>query len=133
MIPIVMSLDNCEQWTLLEFTPVGDGFDNQSLYYLDSDEFETIVASIKERVRGRVAIDVFRHEAKIGTYFQITPGGQVYGTTRRALVETGRHEVVGSILTDHLDELVQSVPLDRYRHSQRYALEVHPSSTRHLS
>ncbi len=120
---LVAGFVTCERWTLLEFTPVNEGYDNRGRYELPATAFERVVAAVQARDLGTASLDVFRHAAKVGAYVQVTPAGLVYGTTPRSMYETGQPEMVGSLLTEHLRDLAGRIPLDRDRHRGRYADE----------
>lgn len=108
---LVTAYSNVICWKLLEFTPVGDGFINRDRYTLAPDEFERTVLAAREQLRNSAAVfDILRNVDKVGIYMMITPHGMVYGTTEMALMETGHHQYVGSVLRDHLHHLADKVP-----------------------
>lgn len=121
---IVATFGNCEVWSLLEFTPVGDGFVNRMDYELGHAAFVEVASETRRTFTGSATIDIFQHEDKVGTYFQIAPTGEVYGVTRLALYETGHHEMSGTILRDHLDVVAGAVYLTAERQARRYGHEV---------
>jgi MoaA/NifB/PqqE/SkfB family radical SAM enzyme len=122
--PIISRFSTCERWTLLEFTPVNEGYDNRARYELQLRRFEGVTEAVREAFVGPGEIDVFCHAEKIGTYMQVTAGGEVYGTTAEALEVTGRHMMSGNLLTDHLDAVANALPFDVKRHRIRYSPEL---------
>ena len=121
---LVSSFKSCDRWTLLEFTPVNDGFKNRADYEMSGADFEAAVAEVREEYQGTATIDVFRNRNKVGAYLQITSDGHVYGVTNSALNLTGSHKMAGSILTDHLNQIAHTTAFDRDQHALRYAWEL---------
>lgn len=121
---IIADFTTCERWTLLEFTPVNEGYDNRSCYELPQWRFERVTETVRQAFAGPGEVDVFHHTDKIGTYMQVTAGGEVYGTTSEALEITGRHVMIGNLLTDHLDAVANVLPFDVKRHHVRYSPEL---------
>jgi MoaA/NifB/PqqE/SkfB family radical SAM enzyme len=121
---IIAAFPTCERWTLLEFTPVNEGYANRARYELPLGSFERATEAIRDKFVGPGEIDVFRHTEKIGTYMQVTAAGEIYGTTSDALEIAGRHIMIGNLLTDHLDAVANALPFDVKRHRIRYSPEL---------
>lgn len=118
--PLVMSHSNVICWKLLEFTAVGQGRLNRDLYALPGRSFEHTVLAARDRLGDAASLlEALRNVDKIGIYMMISPQGLVYGTTESALMEGGRHRFIGSILSDHLDGLVRSIPFSADRADRR--------------
>jgi MoaA/NifB/PqqE/SkfB family radical SAM enzyme len=117
--PILQNMENLVRWSLLEFSPVGEGYLNRESYQLDRTQFR----GAAERARGifpqTSKIDVYEAEAKAGTYALITPGGDVYGTT--VPTNDGRFPTIGSILQEHLSTLASKLPFSKELHLKRYS------------
>ncbi len=111
MAQLVASYSNLICWKLLEFSPVGNGFSSRDRHALAPDIFERTVLAVRERFDGLAApLEVLRNADKVGIYMMISPHGMVYGTTRAALMETGHHQYVGSVLSEHLQHLADKIP-----------------------
>ena len=115
---LIEEFPNVIKWSLLEFSPVGDGFFNRHLFELEQAEFYKACEKAKEAFVHPSKIDVFDSDAKPGTYLLVTPAGQVYGTA--ASTVKGVFPTVGSIIDNHLSELAEALPFSKENHSRRY-------------
>jgi MoaA/NifB/PqqE/SkfB family radical SAM enzyme len=116
---LLSSYSNLVHWTLLEFTPIGEGYVNRNMYLMSTRNFEQTIEAARNRFAPE-KLDVFRNSEKVGTYMMISPDGMVYGTTEAALTKTGWHQYVGSVLSDHLSDLSAKLPISSTRHGRRY-------------
>jgi MoaA/NifB/PqqE/SkfB family radical SAM enzyme len=124
---LVLSHPNVICWKLLEFTPIGQGRVNRAKYAMPGSVFEQTVNVARNRLGSMGGLlEVLRNVDKIGIYMMISPQGFVYGTTEAALMDVGRHHYVGSILSDHLDELARSIPFSPQRTDRRILADVQP-------
>lgn len=125
--PLVLAHPNVICWKLLEFTPIGWGRVNRAQYSMSDIDFEHTVRAAGDRLGGAASLlEVLRNVDKIGIYMMISPQGFVYGTTELALLESGHHRYIGSILSDHLDGLARSIPFSAPRADRRILAEVQP-------
>ena len=108
---------NLIRWSLLEFTPIGKGFENCDKYALDRALYESSVALATSLAGEAIKVDVYRNEDKTGTYALVTPDGQLYGT---GSVINGDYPKVGSMLQTHLDELARRLTFIPENHARRY-------------
>lgn len=106
------------RWSLLEFTPIGKGFDHRKDYLISATEFEEIVASAIDSYEGSAEVDVYRASAKLGTYGLVTPSGDLYGVVTPP--SDGRYPIAGSVLRTHLSVLASSLPFSQEQHIARY-------------
>jgi hypothetical protein len=106
------------RWSLLEFSPVGEGFINREEYYLKRSLFDKVVDQVMQIFVGPASLDIYRTEAKTGTYALITPSGHLYGTTESTV--NSFFPTIGSIIQDHLATLAERLPFSRQNHIQRY-------------
>jgi MoaA/NifB/PqqE/SkfB family radical SAM enzyme len=116
---LVSPFQNVIRWSVLQFSPIGDGFRNHTKFSVSTTDFESVAAAARTAWGGGGELDIYRDEAKRGTYLLITPAGQVYGTTETA-PPGGVFPIVGSILSDHLSELAERLPFSAERHRDRY-------------
>lgn len=117
---IVSLHSNVICWKLLEFTAVGHGFTNRKSYKLPIDVFESTVLRSRAGLGESVGLlEVLRNADKVGIYMMVSAGGLVYGATRTALMETGHHHYVGSLLSDHLDHLAERLPYSPGKRNER--------------
>jgi MoaA/NifB/PqqE/SkfB family radical SAM enzyme len=121
---LLEGLTNVRRWSLLEFSPIGDGYLHQDTYTISRETFERVIRKAGDSPHGVAPIDVYGAEKKAGTYALITPSGLVYGTG--GVVRDGVHSTVGSILQEHLVDLASKLPFSRQRHESRY-LDIMPS------
>jgi molybdenum cofactor biosynthesis enzyme MoaA len=120
MSQLIVSYSNVICWKLLEFTAVGNGFVNQDNYALSSDEFERTVLTARQRLGASAAVlEVLRNTEKVGIYMMISAEGVVYGITKTALMRTGQHHYVGSMLSEHLVHLSERLPFSAQRRADR--------------
>lgn len=115
---LINGMENIARWSLMEFSPVGDGFTNRQEYLLDTPLFDRAIAEAQARYVGPAQVDVYRSAAKVGTYLLITPDGRVYGTGTPLV--NGLYPTVGSILSDHLSLLASRLPFSGENHRRRY-------------
>lgn len=115
---VLRNYNNVVRWSLLEFTPIGSGFDNRAQFELPRQQYELTAAEAKRRAGTDIEIDIYRNEDKAGTYALVTPDGQLYGTAEG---KDGDYPKVGSVLDTHLTELVRRLVFDPKRHEKRYA------------
>jgi sulfatase maturation enzyme AslB (radical SAM superfamily) len=111
---------NVIRWSILEFSPVGEGFVNRETFGVRRSDFEMAADAGARAWRGEGQVDIFRNEAKAGAYLLLTPGGLAYGTSSTT-APTGAFPTVGSILSDHLADLAGALPFAAERHRERYA------------
>lgn len=114
---LVAPHSNVIRWSLLEFTPVGEGFRNAQRFEISHHRYVEAAESARSYFARPDTVDVYTGERKTGTYALITPEGGLYGT---GTVESGTYPVVGNMLTDHLDDLAAELPFDLDRHRARY-------------
>jgi MoaA/NifB/PqqE/SkfB family radical SAM enzyme len=125
--PLVMSHPNVICWKLLEFTAIGQGRRHRNQYALPGGLFEFTVLAARGRLGNAGSLlEALRNVDKIGIYMMISPQGLVYETTESALIDVGQHHYVGSILSDHLDDLARSIPFEYDRADRRILPDVYP-------
>lgn len=106
------------RWSLLEFSALGEGFVQREKYALGRAVFDNVTEEIRRVFAGPAHLDIYRAEAKIGTYALITPSGALYGTTESTV--EGIFPTLGSICQEHLRVLAERLPFSRENHSRRY-------------
>jgi hypothetical protein len=111
-------MGNLVRWSLLEFSPVGEGYINRGSFQLDREFFRAATERAGSTFSDPSKIDVYQAEAKAGTYALITPAGNMYGTAAPTL--DGVFPTVGSILHEHLSVLADKLPFSKALHLQRY-------------
>lgn len=117
---LILSYSNVICWKLLEFTAVGDGFVNRNRYSLRPALFERTVSAAREQLGDSAhLLEVLRNVDKVGIYMMISAQGLVYGITDSAVNETGQHDYIGSMLSDHLDHLAERLPFSGQRRPER--------------
>jgi len=121
---LLATFDNVKRWSLLEFNAVGAGYEHQNDYAIDQQTFRAAVDGASDAPHGRTPIDVYAGEKKVGTYALITPAGYVYGTG--SSLENGTYPTIGSILTDHLQDIAMRLPFSKKNHERRY-VEIMPT------
>lgn len=116
---LLIGFDNVLAWYLLEFSPVGLGFDSRETFELPPARFDEAVRQASLRHGGRLEVHPRREEDKSGAYILVTPDGDVYGTGADPV--DGRYPRVGSVLREHLRVLADRVDFRRERHEPRFA------------
>jgi MoaA/NifB/PqqE/SkfB family radical SAM enzyme len=109
---------NVRRWSLLEFTPLGDGHVNRKEYGISSEVFRDVVGRAIRDSAGHCEVDGFGNNAKAWTYALVSPSGRLYGT--EAVDGQLRHRFVGNMLNNHLSDLAVALPFDSQRHHARY-------------
>lgn len=120
--PLLRQFTNIRRWSLIQFTPLGDGFLSGGRYLLEPAIFERVAASVGERMRDWPILDTFRDNDKIGTYALISSDGTLYGVS--ASDAGPSHQTAGSMLRNHLDELASRLPFSASNHRKRYHFQV---------
>jgi len=115
---VLKKFPNIVRWSLLEFSPVGEGFLNRERYMLDKSTFELIVEKVRQAF-GKDKLDVYTADKKIGTYALITPSGLLYGVTDKSALNS--YPTIGSILEEHLSVLSERLPFSAKNHGKRYS------------
>jgi MoaA/NifB/PqqE/SkfB family radical SAM enzyme len=119
---LLQPLPNVRRWSLMEFTPLGDGLVNQDHYTLDRRLFDAAAAAAAAGLRGGPVVDIYRNTDKVGTYALVSSDGTLYGVSGG---EAGpEHRVAGSLLHDHLSALANRLPFSESNHLRRYRLDV---------
>jgi len=127
---LIMEHPNVICWKLLEFTAIGQGRVNQDRYAMPPALFEQVVRIAENELDGeRGLLEVLRNVDKIGIYMMISPQGFVYGTTETALMQAGHHHYIGSILSDHLEDLARSIPFSSSRPDRRTLADIQLQGT----
>jgi hypothetical protein len=116
--PLLEGMPTVVRWSLLEFSAVGEGFLNRERYELERSVFDRVADDIRRAFAGPAQIDIYRAEAKIGTYVLITPNGYVYGTAESTV--NGVFPTIGSICQEHLSVLAEKLQFSSENHIQRY-------------
>jgi MoaA/NifB/PqqE/SkfB family radical SAM enzyme len=115
---LLLPYANVASWYLLEFSAVGEGHHSRGVYELKRELFNGIVVQVVDRYADKLDIEARRSEDKSAAYVMITPGGEVYGTSDQPV--DGKFPTVGSILRDHLSELVGKIKFNSAVHEPRY-------------
>ena len=113
---------NIRRWSLIQFTPLGDGLANRKRYELDAVRFEEVAAAVGGLLLDWPILDVFRQGDKIGTYALISSDGTLYGV--RDSEEGLAHLTAGSMLQHHLSVLAGRLPFMQSNHRKRYNLDL---------
>jgi len=122
--PLLADLPSVVRWSLLEFTPIGEGLVNRVAYDVTASLFESVVSKVSHTFPRPVSLDIFRSDAKVGAYALITPSGDLYGTTDQPI---GTYfPIVGSFTKDHLATLADKLPFSRHNHLKRYGTLMNP-------
>lgn len=108
---------NVIRWSLMEFTPIGAGYVNSSLFALSDDDYVEAADAARLAYTGHARVDLFAGSSKMGTYALIKPNGDLYGISE---VTEGAYPIVGNFLTDHLSDLADSLPFNKAHHELRY-------------
>jgi MoaA/NifB/PqqE/SkfB family radical SAM enzyme len=117
---IVNRYDCIRRWSLMEFTPVGEGKQNSVRFRVDSGKLEEAAVASRRLLTNPTRLDLYTNEAKVGTYAIVTPDGRLQGTTKVPPDGLDAYERVGSFLDSHLCELADLLPFDIRRHAHRY-------------
>lgn len=104
------------RWVLLELTPVGDAIDSWDELSISSEDFQTVATecvAAYPTLASPVSL-----EDKAGAYALIRSDGCLYGTDSEMI---GHYfPVIGSLLTDHLDDLANAMRFSSTKHARRY-------------
>lgn len=104
-------------WYLLQYTPLGDEMRNRDRFEITAHEFAETVSAVVERFAGTLFSTVPVPDAdRRGIYFLMAPDGAVYNHPSPG----EPYAIVGNILTDCFEELVQRLTIDFSRHYDRY-------------
>jgi MoaA/NifB/PqqE/SkfB family radical SAM enzyme len=103
-------------WRLLEFTPIGLGWQNRNAYTISA---ERLSEAYRRSAEGFAHVDLLRTADKIDAYMMISPHGLAYGVTADDSIDNGRHRYVGSLLTGHLAAIAGQVFIAPTSHAQR--------------
>lgn len=121
VIPNMASLINnwsqIRRWSLLQFVPLGMGKRVRSQMEVSINDFENVVQLAADRVT-TAEVDGFSNNKKSGVYALISASGELYGTMSDG--DDLDHRFVGNLLTQHVSDLVRSLPFDEARHKARY-------------
>jgi MoaA/NifB/PqqE/SkfB family radical SAM enzyme len=111
------------RWSLLEFSPVGEGARNSSVYKVTPGEYQEVVEQARKAYGTQIAVDAYFGEAKKAVYFLVRSDGHVYTTEN--LRQDGTYPTVGSILTDDPEALLERLSIRVDRHAARYGALMH--------
>lgn len=114
---LISPYHNVVRWSLLEFTAIGEGYENQARYSTTAEEYRRAMEDAANSYEGPAKMDPYRGDLKVGTYALVTPSGDLYGT---ANASDGRYPIVGNMLTDHLVQLAGALPFVTSHHRDRY-------------
>lgn len=115
---LISSYKSIRRWSILEFTPMGEGFKNKAEHSLTPSQFDQFADDATLSYSGHAEIDIYRASAKEGTYGLVTPSGHLYGVG--APTNNGNYPRVGSMLTTHLADLARMLPFTAENHLERY-------------
>jgi MoaA/NifB/PqqE/SkfB family radical SAM enzyme len=117
---LLRSHSNVIAWYLLEFSPIGLGFQSRRMFEIERERFDAVADAATRRYGVELQIHARRLEDKSGAYVMITPDGDVYGTSGDT--EGGVYPRVGSVLRDHLSDLAAAVGFEPVLHEPRFAI-----------
>lgn len=115
--PILVGRPGLIRWSLLAFSPVGDGFVNRDRFALDEPRLASEASAIKEAWPS-LPVDVFLEGSKGRIYFLIKPNGDVY--TTQTGFSGAEYASVGNVLADGVDTCLKRLSLDSGAHLARY-------------
>lgn len=115
---ILNRFSNIVKWSLVEFSPHETGYFNREKYEIAKSTFIETVEFIKDYHQSKIPLDVYPFEKKIGTYALVTSSGRLFGVNAHAV--KGKLPIVGSFLSEHLIDLVNTLPFSRENHEERY-------------
>lgn len=98
---IIEHVPNVVRWSLMEFSAVGNGYQNRDRYELDRNIFDGVARIVAESFGGNCDLHIYRNEDKVGAYLLVSPNGDAY-TTKSPLSSVGTFEPTASIVRDHL-------------------------------
>lgn len=127
---LLVPFGNILAWYLLEFSPVGLGFDSRQAHELPRARFDEVADEASRRYRDVLEVHPRRLEEKSGGYVLLTPDGLMFGTAGETVA--GRYPSAGSLLRDHLSDLAAGIGFQRERHEPRY-VEVEAMRRRKLA
>jgi MoaA/NifB/PqqE/SkfB family radical SAM enzyme len=115
---LLQNMDNLVRWSLIEFSPVGEGYTNCNNYQINRALFRAAAERACSAFPDDSKIDIYELEAKAGAYALVTPAGFLYGTGTSTI--NGVYPTIGSILQEHLSILADKLPFSKERHVRRY-------------
>lgn len=109
-------------WKLLEFSAIEGGWHNRERFQISPTEFDEVFESTRSLYESS-AIEALRTSDKVDAYMMISPDAHVYGVTNDASIRHGKHEFIGSILSDHLKAISARISIDPQRHARHLRFE----------
>ncbi len=116
IVEILNTKKYIKKWSLLEFSPIGEGFTNRERFAIDNELFKSVATRIKDECD--IAVDVYENSKKGGTYCLIKPNGDVYGTTDG--FEGVEFPSVGNVITDGIEACLENLNFSETNHIDRY-------------
>jgi len=114
---LVSKFTNVVSWSLLEFTPIGEGYLNSKKFAVSPERYRESCARVVDEFGDRITIDQYVAEDKVGTYALVTPDGYLYGT---ASSKDGVYPLVGNFLSEHVADLASALNVNAENHQHRY-------------
>jgi len=116
---LLSQYNQLKRWSVVQFSPIGDGFVNRQTYEISESDFVRGAALCKERFVGDAEVNIYPNSIKSGTYFMAGSAGDVFGDMGTfSVIE---HPYVGNLLIDHVGAIAQKLAFNKDRHANRYA------------
>lgn len=116
MLPLLSGRKFLKKWSLLEFSPIGDGFANRDQYELNNRKYLEVSSIIKNSTK--FPVDVFENKNKGGIYFLIKTNGDVYTTEDN--FEGEEYSSIGNVKKDGVNFCLEKLNITQNRHNERY-------------
>ena len=105
------------RWSVVEFSPVGEGFANRSAFEMHSDAFRVVSESARARFPA-LTIDSYPNTSKGGVYFLLKPNGDAYTTVRD--FAGPEYVAAGNLHSDGVEACLSRLEINTSAHLSRY-------------
>jgi hypothetical protein len=115
---ILSRFQHLRRWSLVQFGAIEDGYRNRAVHELSDEDFVAAARRSAAEYMGPAQVNVYPNTNKIGVYFLIGPGGDVFGDVAAGAVSN--HPIVGNILLDHAKDIAPRLGIRAEAHQGRY-------------
>jgi MoaA/NifB/PqqE/SkfB family radical SAM enzyme len=118
MAAIVNKFSCIERWSLMEFSPIGDGAANSENLSISREHYISVCEELCRQIERPLIVKLCTNEDKHGAYAMLRSDGEIYGTVFKPGNRKSHFETFGSIFEQHLADLSARLPFDVQQHQK---------------
>jgi MoaA/NifB/PqqE/SkfB family radical SAM enzyme len=119
---LITRFTNVDTWSVLEFSPIGNGFKNKVRYSISQEEWSSLLLTLSVLDEGAIRISTLGVSEKQSLYALVSSDGVAYRAGDPEIGLLADAHKVGSLFKHHLVDIACKWRVDEERHGVRYHL-----------